>query len=75
MHAGRPLMQASSPCRPAKLRRHSKTTLYKCPPKQQQLPPTCAKAVSTVCTTFDEVQVMVGTCWCASALVFRLVLM
>lgn len=36
---------------------------------------TCAKAVSTVCTTFDEVQVMVGTCWCASALVFRLVLM
>lgn len=31
--------------------------------------------MSTVCTTFDEVQVMVGTCWCASALVFRLVLM
>ncbi len=38
-------------------------------------PPTCAKAVSTVCTTLEEVQVMVGTARCASALVFRLVLM
>lgn len=37
--------------------------------------PTCANAVSTVCTTLDEVQVMVGTARWASALVFRLVLM
>lgn len=38
-------------------------------------PRACANAVSTVCTTLEEVQVMVGTVWCASALVFRLVLM
>ena len=36
---------------------------------------TCAKAVSTVCTTFDEVHVMVGTALSARAFVFRLVLM
>ena len=36
---------------------------------------TWAKAVSTVCTTLEEVQVMVGTTLWASALVFRLVLM
>ncbi len=35
----------------------------------------CAKAWSTVCTTLEEVQVMVGTWACASALVFKEVLM
>ena len=35
----------------------------------------CAKAVSTVCTTLEEVHVMVGTTASARALVTRLVLM
>jgi hypothetical protein len=39
------------------------------------MPGTCAKAVSTVETTLEEVQVMVGTALCAKALVRRLVLM
>lgn len=36
---------------------------------------TWAKACSTVCTTLEEVQVMVGTASCAYALVRREVLM
>ena len=48
--------------------------LGKC--SERRLPArTWAKAVSTVCTTLEEVQVMVGTAALDSALVRRLVLM
>lgn len=49
--------------------------MYVSGPNQTWTPGICAKAWSTVLTTFDEVQVMVGTSDWAYAFVRRLVLM
>ena len=49
--------------------------MYVSGPKNTCPSGTCAKAESTVCTTFDDVHVIVGTSACAFAFVTRLVLM